>query len=134
MQLKFRAFCEKQKIMHYDFQFIKSGNMHGNWIIFLSDKQLPNSNWRDNPYSCQQFEMMQFTGLIDKNGKEAYHKDIVRMSIFLYTVEWCNKSAKFYLKSINNIDGVKYAMTKLPKYGIIEGNIFENPELIGETE
>lgn len=72
----------------------------------------------------------QFTGLKDKNGQEGYHKDIVRMAIFLYTIEWCDKSAKFYLKSINGIDNTKYTMTKFTKHGYIEGNIFENPELL----
>lgn len=37
-EIKFRAFDEGNKIMHYDFQFIKSGDEGNDWIIFTSDK------------------------------------------------------------------------------------------------
>ena len=38
-RFKMRAWDECNKIMHYDFQFIKSGDNGNDWIIFQSDKQ-----------------------------------------------------------------------------------------------
>lgn len=36
---KLRAWDEQNKVMHHDFQFIKSGNDGNDWIVFSSDKQ-----------------------------------------------------------------------------------------------
>ena len=38
-RLKFRAWDKFNQIMHYDFQFIKSGEEGNDWICFVSDKQ-----------------------------------------------------------------------------------------------
>lgn len=37
--IRFRAWDEQNKIMHNDFQFIKSGDEGNDWIVFTSDKQ-----------------------------------------------------------------------------------------------
>ena len=34
-----RAWDERKKIMHNDFQFIRSGDTGADWIVFTSDKQ-----------------------------------------------------------------------------------------------
>lgn len=71
---KLRAWDEVNKIMHYDFEFIRSGiEDHGTWIIFKSNKQ---KNIEQN--ILQNFKIMQFTGLKDIEGKEIYSGDIVK--------------------------------------------------------
>lgn len=80
-KLIFRAWDESNKIMHYDFQFIKSGNEGNDWIIFTSDKQDLKSNPHpfDNHYFQKQLRIMQYTDLKDITGKNKYcQDDIVR--------------------------------------------------------
>jgi hypothetical protein len=66
-EIKFRAFDEGNKIMHYDFQFIKSGDEGNDWIIFTSDKNKLSDKTSplQNPYFSQQLKIMQYTGLKD---------------------------------------------------------------------
>jgi uncharacterized phage protein (TIGR01671 family) len=66
--------------------------------------------------------LMQFTGLKDKNGKDIYEGDIVRMSGGTITEasfdEW---AAKFSLGGGTGI---------VPEKDEVIGNIYENPELL----
>ncbi len=97
--------------------------------------------------------VMQFTGLKDKNGREIYESDIVRI---LYT-DWASKSADDprtldeYLDSKSHIGVVEFVGAAFEiafgkdKYGggsygsihhgqhgriTVIGNIYENPELL----
>ncbi len=78
--------------------------------------------------------VMQFTGLLDKNGKEIYEGDILEGStnglIFghqlKFTVIWDIKSAGFWLHFEN--PKLREYISWANKLEVI-GNIYENPEL-----
>ena len=92
-----------------------------------------------------QIEIMQYTGLKDKNGKEIYEGDIIEYkydsgSTFIgelvfgdYLKQTSDMNCRiigFYLRGID-IDGQDW-YTDFPKVNHIEviGNIYENPELL----
>lgn len=79
-EIKFRAWDEREKVMHYDFEFIQSGIEGNDWIVFKSDKHKLDLKPHpfDNPYFSQQLKIMQFTGLKDKNSlTDIYEYDII---------------------------------------------------------
>jgi hypothetical protein len=79
------------------------------------------------------YPQMQFTGLYDKNGKEIYEGDIVRMHGYLtdkkVEVKWQETSGFFpFADSPENCGHCGGANS--PKRVEVIGNIYENPELI----
>jgi hypothetical protein len=74
-EIKFRAYDERKEIMHYDFQFIKSGDDGDDWIVFQSDKEkrddlIPNAITFNKPLFRKQLKIMQYIGLHDSTTWE----------------------------------------------------------------
>ena len=98
------------------------------------------------------FELMQFTGLYDKNGKEIYEGDIVNWGMHhnnsiehfhRYAVVEINPDIQFrIIFYINSKNGTKketdnfifrfgqFAYQETNKHLEVIGNIYENPELL----
>ncbi|HPM41596.1 MAG TPA: YopX family protein [bacterium] len=81
------------------------------------------------------YEIMQFTGLYDKNGREIYEGDIVRQTggyrMQQYAVEY--RDAGYNLPLIENYNDGRVSDTWKLTYEII-GNIYENPKLMAEVQ
>lgn len=78
-------------------------------------------------FDSKDWELMQFTGLKDKNNKEIYEGDILTAFELpnkkYFLVEWDNFCSKFsFPYSVKCVDGQR-------QYEVI-GNIYENPELL----
>lgn len=91
------------------------------WCIYFTNVDcMRNSN---NP-DCA---VTQFTGLLDKNGKEIFEGDIVEYDTKITSrrvVEWDDERVGFLLKG--GYDGLMNYMEVT-----IIGNIYQNPELLG---
>lgn len=72
-------------------------------------------------------EIMQFTGLLDKNGKEIYEGDIVEFSSFEEGRE------REEISWAKHFTGFCFSKEDADRYEII-GNIYENPELLSPKD
>ena len=127
MNPKFRAWVKDEKRM------LPVGDLDTSYkLVYLEE---------DNGYRYErdfdEIELMQSTGLKDKNGKEIYEGDIVRYKGYWSTrveeVSYDKNFAYFGLK--NSVADIIYSFGDLPEYIDLKslkviGNIYKNPELL----
>ncbi|QTR81160.1 hypothetical protein JC777_00290 (plasmid) [Bacillus cytotoxicus] len=77
----------------------------------------------DNP----EREVMQYTCLKDKNGKEIYEGDIVKVSGHPFVVDG---KYKVYYNEHMELSCGSYHMFRMKNWAEVIGNIYENPELL----
>lgn len=113
-KIKFRAWDKE----HHNMQVIFDNTTQTEWF-------LPNLN--------NQYEIMQYTGLCDKNGKEIYEGDIVHVEVLLVenvepydaVIEW--KNYGWCMKRL--IQTSTFRLKELDDFGVnimVIGNIFED--------
>lgn len=89
-------------------------------------------------YSIEEIELMQSTGLFDKNGKEVFEGDILEVTdkhSWLEVVSYSQEKAMFVTEEINR----EFKVPESPLYDLLDstflkfkviGNIYEDPELL----
>lgn len=110
-EIKFRAWHQEQKRM---FQ------VYGIGPDFITEQTLNGIDYGTNAFCDDDLEfinVMQFTGLRDKNGKEIYEGDIVRFPDRVGAVEWI--SAEWGYRNVMWPEGCE-----------VIGNIHQTPELL----
>lgn len=87
--------------------------------------------WKNNGQDIE--DIMQFTGLHDKNGKEIWEGDIVKSDRSMGSIIYYDDS--FVISWIKNPLGFNDNLVVHIKYGLkVIGNIYENPTLLEVTE
>lgn len=84
-------------------------------------------------FDIEEMILMQFTGLHDKNGKEIYEGDIVKVGdVNTAIVDWNKEYASFVLKPIQDyyFDSDILGHAVYENEDIVIGNIYDNPELL----
>lgn len=128
-EIKFRAWDKKYKQIYYNVGMSMIG------IKIYKDKNLPEIIILDRGKNI--FELMQYTGIKDKNGKEIYEGDIVLVDdnkglvVFCsgcFMIEWIDEKES-YREFLFFGRNCKYAREGEEQVEVI-GNIFENPELV----
>nr|DAF06662.1 MAG TPA: YopX protein [Caudoviricetes sp.]DAI31362.1 MAG TPA: YopX protein [Caudoviricetes sp.] len=87
--------------------------------------------------SADKVELMQSTGLKDKNGKEIFEKDILDYNGRKVIVKWHGSYASFIYEFVDELENrvTEWQPLYLSYYHFeIIGNIYENPELLEVTE
>lgn len=74
------------------------------------------------------FDVMQYTGLKDKNGKEIYDGDIVEEPGSRYEVVY--HADGFYMRNMYEPDNILIQLRHGYLHCEVIGNIYENPELL----
>lgn len=91
------------------------------------------------------YDVMQFTGLKDKNGKEIYEGDLLvdeypsdhdeNETLYSYLpVVWCDKQLMWCVDGSFKKDGsfLTSMVDYFGEYLEVKGNIYENPELLNK--
>lgn len=123
-EIKFRAWDGKHNRMIYDDILVYHED--GRLFSGISD---PNEDWSEP-------QLLQFTGLLDKNGKEIYEGDILNAlmhpgryyryrNVFVEYLDGC-----FQFLNVNDSTDGYYWFDINPKDCEVIGNIYENSDLL----
>lgn len=109
--------------------------MVGGGNIWINDEDFDAGEWIVN----NDLELMQSTGLFDKNGTEIFEGDIITkdegetLGIVRYGI--CNSSLCFYVEGNYKGSELTYPINpNFPRYYKVIGNIYENPQLLEGEE
>lgn len=134
-EIKFRAWDKEAKEYYYDAEYI--------YDFQCSSRGCNAESFGEILEYPERYEVEQYTGLKDKNGKEIYEGDIVKMTCrvakdesTLYKVVWDDFLTGY---DLINLERSKADVGYLTKYNIkkhfeVIGNIHENPELLKGDE
>ena len=116
-EIKFRAWDKYHNSMEYinDLYWFEENGIH---------------DFNDDNYI-----FMQNTGLKDKNGKEIYDSDLVKVTwgsgkIVFYEVKYCGSLGYHYLRDTKNKEDDDIICIYDYSQMDVIGNVFDNPELL----
>ena len=127
--IKFRIWDKRENRMNYLRKFMVLHN--GYALGFVKDKEIYIDDY-ESENEQDLYEVMEFTGLYDRSGKEIYEGDIVDNpnDEFTYVIMWNKDDARFTL----GVGGHDLSSYRLPDFWEVIGNIYENPNLLTKKD
>ena len=125
--LKYRAYIRPLKRYAEKYEtilFHHQCNMEPTWTVNISPEEY---------YGDEDLVIEQFTGLLDRNGKEVYEGDLVEIEKYgKFQIIWNEWACKFDFDKIGKREREEPLLSQdwEQKTEVI-GNIHENPELLG---
>lgn len=92
--IKFKAKCLDNQEWTCGFFYKENGNTY-----IIEDRQKESMLNRNIPYKVDPATVCQFTGSLDKNGKEIYEGDVIHIGPDYCVVIWVEDLGGFYLKT-----------------------------------
>lgn len=129
-EIKFRVWDKNDKRIFIDPQMIDFYNKKIGYMQYQTE-YMPDTSY-SIPVGFEEFEyseLMEWTGLYDKNGEGIYEGDIFHIGSekILYVVEWIDCGLKGRQIKNKSWIGLDYWKDDIE----VIGNIYENPELLG---
>lgn len=137
-EIKFRFWNKEKEIMCFDNEDDSSSYWDGVdcSVVKLINNEL-NSEW-----TRKEYDIMQYSGIKDKNEKEIYEGDIIEIKVYDSFSNQCISTKKCVMEFKNGIFGVMFTKAQELTAFVhftnttfeVIGNIYENKELLSEVE
>lgn len=136
-EIKFRIFRRRDEKMFYKPVECDGSDGGGVCFVYHDEDSIYTDSWQviveglKDIQGDDNYALMQYTGLKDKNGKEIYEGDVVELQVKHWSYDWKNPRAVEFENGCFRPWGTGDWEYPPGKYKVI-GNIYENPELLNE--
>lgn len=126
-EIKFRAWDVEEKEYYYDAEYT--------YDFLCSSRGCYAASFGELLEHPERYEVEQYTGIKDKNGKEIYEGDILKIPVYdrVYQVVYRKWDCSFVCENDEDED-IVHIFDSFPQDYEIIGNIHENLELLGGEE
>ena len=134
-EIKFRAWDKNDKRIFIDPQMIDFYNKKIGYMQYQTE-YMPDTSY-SIPVGFEEFEyseLMEWTGLYDKNGEDIYEGDILFESFGEKYYKVVFENGSFRAEFDGDFEEYSFELIDVVAQGYeVVGNIYENPELIKEV-